>query len=74
MKDPGLIPRTLGLVFNSLKTKLVSQFKYRPDKIMTVYVLDEKLAECENIVRNKILNNWFNEKTQVLIITNKIYM
>lgn len=67
LNDPGLIPRMLRLVFNSLNSKLVSQCKYRPDKIMTVYVLDEKLMECENIVRNNILNNWLHEETQVLL-------
>lgn len=63
-----MIPRTLLLVFNSLNKKLMSQCKYKPDKVMAAHILDEKLMESEEDIRNNILNNWSNEKTQVIII------
>lgn len=64
INDPGMIPRTLLLVFNSLNEKLMSQCKYKPDKVIAAHILDEKLMESEEDIRNNILNNWCNEKTQ----------
>ncbi|XP_026823072.1 kinesin-like protein KIF20A [Rhopalosiphum maidis] len=64
INDPGMIPRTLLLVFNSLNKKLMSQCKYKPDKVIAAHILDEKLIEYEEDIRNNILNNWCNEKTQ----------
>jgi len=46
----------------------MSQCKYKPDKVMAAHILDEKLMESEEDIRNNILNNWSNEKTQVIII------
>lgn len=69
--DPGLIPRTLNFVFKSLNNKLMSQSKYKPDKVHAAHILDEKLMECEENIRKNILNNWANEKIQV-IFNNKI--
>lgn len=65
--DPGIIPRTLVLVFNSLNNKLMAQCKYKPDKVIAAHILDEKLMENEEEIRNNILNNWSNDKTQVII-------
>jgi len=63
-----MIPRTLLLVFNSLNEKLMSKCKYKPDKVIAAHILDEKLMESEEDIRNNILNNWSNERTQVIII------
>jgi len=45
----------------------MSQCKYKPDKVIAAHILDEKLIEYEEDIRNNILNNWCNEKTQVNI-------
>lgn len=65
--DPGIIPRTLVLVFNSIGNKLMSDCKYKPDKVIAAHILDEKLIENEENIRNNILNNWANDKIQVNI-------
>lgn len=65
--DPGIIPRTLVLVFDSLNNKLMSQCKYKPDKVIAAHILDGQLMENEEEIRNNILNNWSNDKTQVII-------
>lgn len=62
-----MIPRTLMLVFSSLNNKLMSQCKYKPDKVIAAHILDEKLMENEEDIRNHILNNWSNDKTRVII-------
>lgn len=74
INDPGMVPRTLLLVFNSLNEKLMSQCKYKPDKVIAAHILDEKLMESEEDIRNNILNNWSNEKTQVIIIKCNVYV
>lgn len=45
----------------------MSQCKYKPDKVIAAHILDEKLMENEEDIRNNILNNWSDEKTQVII-------
>ncbi|XP_050548988.1 kinesin-like protein KIF20A isoform X3 [Daktulosphaira vitifoliae] len=62
--DPGLIPRTLQLVFGTLNDKLMAQCKYKPDKVNAAHILDENLMECEENVRQNILSNWTNDKNQ----------
>ncbi|VVC24369.1 Kinesin motor domain, conserved site,P-loop containing nucleoside triphosphate hydrolase,Kinesin motor [Cinara cedri] len=64
LNDPGLIPRTLVFVFNTLNNKLMEQCKYKPDKVMAAKVLDEQLMEHEENIRNKILNNLSYEKIE----------
>lgn len=61
-----MIPRTLMLVFSSLNNKLMSQCKYKPDKVIAAHILDEKLMENEEDIRNHILNNWSNDKIRVI--------
>lgn len=67
MSDPGIIPRTLMLVFNSLNNKILTVCKYKPDKVVAAHILDENLIKCEEDIRNNILNFWLNEKNQVII-------
>ncbi|VVC45164.1 Hypothetical protein CINCED_3A025906 [Cinara cedri] len=64
LNDPGLIPRTLVFVFNTLNNKLMTQCKYKPDKVMAAHVLDEQLMGHEEEIRNKILNTLSYEKNQ----------
>jgi len=64
LNDPGIIPRTLLLVFNTLNNKLMAQCKYKPDKVIAAHILDENLIKVEESFRNNILNNWCNEKIQ----------
>lgn len=65
LNDPGIIPRTLLLVFNTLNNKLMPQCKYKPDKVIAAHILDENLIKAEECFRDNILNNWCNEKIQV---------
>lgn len=44
----------------------MSKCKYKPDKVIAAHVLDEGLMEKEEEIRNNILNNWSNEKIQVI--------
>lgn len=69
--DPGMIPRTLVLVFNTLKNKLMSECKYKPDKVVAAHILDDISMEREYNIRNNIFNNWSNEKNQVFRLIYK---
>ncbi|XP_050424822.1 kinesin-like protein KIF20A [Adelges cooleyi] len=62
--DPGLIPRTLQLVFSTLNDKLMPTCKYKPDKVIAAHILDENLMEIEENMRKNILTNWAFDKTQ----------
>ncbi|XP_046400385.1 kinesin-like protein KIF20A isoform X2 [Ischnura elegans] len=54
-KNPGIIPRTLDLLFNSLDGKIMSGIKYKPTSNYGVEILSDEVAESEAHLKEMIL-------------------
>lgn len=65
LDDPGMIPRTLLFVFDTLNDKLMSQCKYKPSEVAGLDVLNEDAIKREECTRKNILDTWWNENIQV---------
>ncbi|XP_068082815.1 kinesin-like protein KIF20A [Anabrus simplex] len=53
--NPGIIPRTINVLFNSIEGKVSRSFKYKPDKVIDIVWLDEKSQQEEITFKKSIM-------------------
>ncbi|XP_069696566.1 kinesin-like protein KIF20A [Periplaneta americana] len=59
--DPGIIPRAITVLFNSIQGRESSSCKYKPDMVSRIVQLDEKSIHEELAYKEKILS-WTKDK------------